>query len=194
MRRSAAALIAVACLAITVGCSSDTKSTRIVERPALESPAASSAAPSAAPVADRPLRPGEHRVTVRMPTAYTPSAPTGVGTDDYRCFLLDPKVTTDSFITGFNVRPGNPGVVHHVILFRVPPDLVAEAEAKDAETPGEGWTCFGTSGLSSGGSLEANVTGRVRANASSGGHIEIVGNPTERDINSSSGGHVSIKP
>jgi len=77
-----------------------------------------------------------------------------VGTDDYRCFLLDPKVTTDSFITGFNVRPGNPGVVHHVILFRVPPDLVAEAEAKDAETPGEGWTCFGTSGLSSGGSLD----------------------------------------
>jgi hypothetical protein len=34
-----------------------------------------------------------------------------------------------------------------VILFRVPPDRVAEAEAKDAATPGQGWTCFGTSGL-----------------------------------------------
>jgi hypothetical protein len=89
-----------------------------------------------------------------MPTPYTPSAPTGVGTDDYRCFLLDPKVGTDSFITGFNVLPGNPKVVHHVILFRVPPDLVAEAERKDAETPGQGWTCFGTSGLSSGGGLD----------------------------------------
>ncbi|RNL63713.1 hypothetical protein EFK50_08235 [Nocardioides marmoriginsengisoli] len=43
--------------------------------------------------------------------------------------------------------PGNPDVVHHVILFRVPPDRVAEAEEKDAETPGQGWTCFGTSGL-----------------------------------------------
>jgi hypothetical protein len=70
-----------------------------------------------------------------------------VGTDDYHCFLLDPKVARDSFVTGFNVRPGNPDVVHHVILFRVPPDRVAEAKAKDAETPGQGWTCFGTSGL-----------------------------------------------
>jgi hypothetical protein len=105
-------------------------------------------------VADKPLRAGERRVTVAMPKPYTPSAPTGVGTDDYRCFLLDPKVTQDSFITGFNVRPGNPTVVHHVILFRVPPDLVKEAESKDAETPGEGWTCFGTSGLSSQGSLD----------------------------------------
>jgi hypothetical protein len=95
----------------------------------------------------KPLRAGESRVEVRMPAEYTPSAPTGVGTDDYRCFLLDPKVAKDSFVTGFNVLPGNPDVVHHVILFRVPPDRVAEAEKKDDETPGQGWTCFGTSGL-----------------------------------------------
>jgi hypothetical protein len=101
----------------------------------------------AAPVKNKPLRPGEHRVTVRMPETYTPSAPTGVGTDDYRCFLLDPKVTSDQMITGFNVLPGNPDVVHHVILFRVPAELVAEAEQKDADTPGQGWTCFGSSGL-----------------------------------------------
>ena len=105
----------------------------------------------AAPVKNKPLRPGEHRVTVRMPEDYTPSAPTGVGTDDYRCFLLDPKVASDQMITGFNVLPGNPDVVHHVILFRVPADLVAEAEQKDADTPGQGWTCFGNSGLRSSG-------------------------------------------
>jgi hypothetical protein len=107
---------------------------------------------AAAPVKHEPLRKGERRVTVQMPEAYTPSAPTGVGTDDYRCFLLDPKVPSDQFITGFNVLPGNPDVVHHVILFRVPTDLVAEAEQKDASTPGQGWTCFGSSGL--GGGLE----------------------------------------
>jgi hypothetical protein len=45
---------------------------------------------------------------------------------------------------------------------------------------------------SSGGSMEANITTRVRANASSGGRIEVLGNPPERDINSSSGGHVSV--
>ena len=90
-------------------------------------------------------------MTVRMPADYTPSAPTGSGTDDYRCFLLDPKVTSDQFITGFNVLPGNPHVVHHVILFRVPAGLVREAEQKDAATPGQGWTCFGNSGLRSSG-------------------------------------------
>ncbi len=105
-------------------------------------------------VHDKPLRPGEHRVTVQMPATYTPSAPTGVGTDDYRCFLLDPHVTTNSFVTGFNVRPGNPNVVHHVILFRVPPSMVAQAEQKDAQTPGQGWTCFGTSGLNNDGSID----------------------------------------
>lgn len=47
---------------------------------------------------------------------------------------------------------------------------------------------------SSGGSVEATVTNRVRANASSGGHIEVLGNPGERDINSSSGGHISMRP
>ena len=46
---------------------------------------------------------------------------------------------------------------------------------------------------SSGGRLEATITSRVRANASSGGYIEIMGNPGERDINSSSGGHVAIR-
>jgi len=97
-----------------------------------------------------PLRAGERKVDVRMPKAYTPSAPTGTGTDDYRCFLLDPKVPTDQFITGFDIKPGNPEVVHHVILFRVPADLVAQAEQKDAGTPGQGWTCFGASGLGRG--------------------------------------------
>lgn len=94
-----------------------------------------------------PLRKGERRVAVRLPEPYSPSAPTGSGTDDYRCFLLDPGVTSDQFITGFDVRPDNPDVVHHVILFRVPADLVDEAERTDVETPGQGWTCFGGSGL-----------------------------------------------
>jgi hypothetical protein len=85
-----------------------------------------------------------------MPASYTPSAPTGKGTDDYRCFLLDPKTTTDQMVTGFNVLPGNPDVVHHVIMFRGPPEQVAEAKAKDASTPGQGWTCFGDSGLGGG--------------------------------------------
>lgn len=93
-----------------------------------------------------PLRPGERFVTVRMPKAYTPKAP-AAGTDDYRCFLLNPRIRRDSYVTGIDVLPGNPKVVHHVILFRVPPSDVARAKAKDARDARPGWTCFGGSGL-----------------------------------------------
>lgn len=94
-----------------------------------------------------PLRTGERRMELEMDEPYTPTAPTGVGTDDYRCFLLDPGLEKDVWLTGSQILPGNPAVVHHVILFRVPPGRVAEAEAKDAASEDPGWTCFGGTGL-----------------------------------------------
>jgi hypothetical protein len=94
-----------------------------------------------------PLRKGEERMTLTMPESYTPSAPYGSGTDDYRCFLLDPQVDQDVWLTGSNVLPGNPDVVHHVILFKISPDSVAEAEARDGDSADPGWTCFGGTGL-----------------------------------------------
>jgi len=90
-----------------------------------------------------PLRPGETSLKLTMPDPYTPAPPTGVGTDDYRCFLLDPELERDVFLTGTHVLPGNPEVVHHVILFRVPPERVEVAQRVDASEEGPGWTCFG---------------------------------------------------
>ena len=52
---------------------------------------------------------------------------------------------------------------------------------------------FGRLEASNGSHLEVSVANRVRANASSGGYIEVLGNPMERDVNSSSGGHVSLR-
>lgn len=101
----------------------------------------------AEPARSKPLRAGETRTTIAMPGSYTPSAPYGTGTDDYRCFLLDPELERDAWLTGTQVLPGNPDVVHHVILFKVPPEQVAAAEAKDAADEDEGWTCFGGTGL-----------------------------------------------
>lgn len=101
----------------------------------------------AEPVRAKALRAGETRTTIAMPGSYTPSAPYGTGTDDYRCFLLDPELDRDAWLTGTHVLPGNPDVVHHVILFQVPPAQVAAAEAKDAAEEDEGWTCFGGTGL-----------------------------------------------
>src|SRR5690348_1886853 len=44
---------------------------------------------SAAPPS--PLRAGERFLDVGLPAAYQPAAPNG-GTDEYRCFLVDPKL------------------------------------------------------------------------------------------------------
>ena len=82
-----------------------------------------------------------------MPKPYTPKAPT-TGTDDYRCFLLDPHLADPAFVTGIDVVPGRPDLVHHVILFRVGPDEVDDAKAQDANADGQGWTCFGGAGVS----------------------------------------------
>jgi hypothetical protein len=149
--RTAAALLALA-LAVA-GCSTGTQD---VASPAgAASPVATAtphgthdavATPTARP---RPLRAGERRVTLTMPAAYTPSAPYGAGTDDYRCFVLDPHLQQDAFITGLNILPGTPDVVHHVILFQVPPGSVPAVEAQDASEKGQGWTCFGGTGLES---------------------------------------------
>lgn len=98
-------------------------------------------------VAAKKLRRGERRLTVAMDETYTPSSPTSTGTDDYRCFLMDPGLEKPAFLTGTHVLPGNPEVVHHVILFKVEPDQVARAEELDDAEEGPGWTCFGGSGL-----------------------------------------------
>jgi hypothetical protein len=109
---------------------------------------------SVAAVKPRPLRAGESRMTLRMPRPYQPSAPNGVGTDDYRCFLLDPHLAQSRYLTGTFVEPDNRDVVHHVILFRADPAQVTAAEQLDAKDPGEGWTCFGDSGLPNSNNLD----------------------------------------
>ena len=73
-----------------------------------DDPADDHAVGQAAAPAPRPLRTGERFATLRMPRPYTPSAPTGTGTDDYRCFVLDPGLQRDAFVTGLDVRPGTP--------------------------------------------------------------------------------------
>lgn len=102
--------------------------------------------PGEATAPQAPLRKGERFVDVAMPAAYTPKAPT-TGTDDYRCFLLDPGLKKDAFVTGIDVVPDRAELVHHVILFRVPPPAVDTARAHNAAEAGQGWTCFGGSGL-----------------------------------------------
>ncbi len=104
--------------------------------------------PARRPLPEKPVRaaPGESVLALRMPSAYKPRAPKGV-TDDYRCFLLDPKRSGDSFVTSARIDPGAAKVVHHVILFRVSRAEVPAAKRLDSSTAGLGWNCFGGTGL-----------------------------------------------
>jgi hypothetical protein len=65
-------------------------------------------------------------------------------TDDYRCFLVDPGLAADQFLTAYEVLPGSPEIVHHIILFSIT-DTAAqtEAESLDGADGRPGYTCFG---------------------------------------------------
>jgi hypothetical protein len=65
------------------------------------------------------------------------------GTDDFRCFPIDPGFTTDTWIAGANVVPGDPRVVHHVLVFVDPSGESAAKVGPDGEYP-----CFGGPGTS----------------------------------------------
>ena len=95
------------------------------------------------------IRGGERLLKLRMQAAYRPSAPRGA-TDDYRCFLLDPKLAGDSSVTSVRIEPGRTKIVHHVILFRVSPGQIAAARQLDSGSAGPGWSCFGGTGLPAG--------------------------------------------
>jgi hypothetical protein len=109
------------------------------------------------PVVAVPVQDGESVLEVRMPSAYRPKPQRGA-TDDYRCFLLDPRLTKDVSVTSARIDPGAARVVHHVILFRVGQGQVDEAARLDAKSPGLGWTCFGGTGISAG-----STAGAVRS-------------------------------
>ncbi len=75
--------------------------------------------------------------------------------DEYRCFLLDPAISGTKYITGYDVIPGTPEIVHHVIGFVVDPAKTTGSgqtnaqvmAALDAREPDRlGWSCFGAAG------------------------------------------------
>jgi hypothetical protein len=73
--------------------------------------------------------------------AYTVPA---IANDLYRCFVIPTNFTTDKFITGFEVLPGNREIVHHVLVFQ---DTTNAALILDANDPGPGYSSFGGVGI-----------------------------------------------
>lgn len=85
----------------------------------------------------------------QMPVPYTPDDSLS---DDYRCFLIDPEIDEETYIQGFNVEPGEPKVVHHVLIFQISADMYTAAVLQDAEDDRPGWECFGGTNLDAGSS------------------------------------------
>jgi hypothetical protein len=81
-------------------------------------------------------------LTMAEPYGPDPSRP-----DDYRCFVIDPESDRDRFVTGYEVRPGEPRTVHHVLLFSLASEESdLEAMALDDADPKPGYECFGGPG------------------------------------------------
>ncbi len=96
----------------------------------------------ATPVTAAPqeVDPPRHDLDLRMAEPYQGSQDIP---NDYRCFVLDPKLTAPAVVTGYEFEPDQVELVHHALVYRLhaaSADAVAQADARD---PGPGWQCFG---------------------------------------------------
>lgn len=60
--------------------------------------------------------------------------------DEYRCFVVPSGTNIDRFISAYEVVPGTPSIVHHVLVYQ---DDSGECAALDAADPGPGYASFG---------------------------------------------------
>jgi hypothetical protein len=75
--------------------------------------------------------------------------------DEYRCFQIDLGLSEDSWVTGWEVVPGNSQMIHHVLGYLFDPGATAKTggtnadvvQALDAQTPDrDGWPCYAGAG------------------------------------------------
>ena len=83
-------------------------------------------------------------IVLQMEETYTGSLD---NTNDYRCFLLDPELTEPTWMTGFEVTPGNRAEVHHVQMFLVDAAQAVTGRERSGEDGKPGWSCYGGASL-----------------------------------------------
>ncbi|MCB9764287.1 MAG: hypothetical protein H6739_31230 [Alphaproteobacteria bacterium] len=97
-----------------------------------------------APALPEPPAPLTPDLVLRAASPYLPDTD---DTDDYRCLPVGEPLADDLFVRGITIDPDNLSVVHHVILYAVPPGDLDALAALDAADPAEGYACFGDTGL-----------------------------------------------
>ena len=80
-----------------------------------------------------------HDLTLQMPEGYAGSAD---HPNDYRCFVLDPKLTAPTYVTGYAFAPDQIQEIHHGQVFHLPAAARAEADALAGQDGKPGWECY----------------------------------------------------
>ncbi len=70
--------------------------------------------------------------------------------NEYRCFVLDPKITKPTFLTGYGFIADQVKELHHAQVFLISGEQKQNALKRSGQDGRPGWSCFGT----------ANVFGR----------------------------------
>ena len=78
--------------------------------------------------------------------------------DDYRCFVLDVPVEETQYLTSSWVEPGQDEIVHHVLVYAVPPEDAAAVDEANGADGNLGYTCFGGP-LPGGSSMDGGAIG-----------------------------------
>ena len=76
-----------------------------------------------------------------MPAPYLGSSDVS---NDYRCFVLDPKITKPTFLTGYGFVADQVKELHHAQVFLFSAEQKKNALAESGKDGQPGWSCFGT--------------------------------------------------
>lgn len=96
----------------------------------------------AKPVYSKDSKIGTYDLKVKIPN-YTSTA---ASSDVYRCFSIPTALTANKFISAIEIVPGNPKIVHHVLVFQ---DTTTTTDNLDKADPLPGYTNFGGTGSQS---------------------------------------------
>ena len=66
----------------------------------------------------------------------TPFSAVGKTSDVLRCFVMDPKITKTTYMTGSHFVPKNKTIVHHALAFAIPASATTPGGAQEYDCPG----------------------------------------------------------
>ena len=110
---------------------------------------------SKAPIPPNPKK----GITIQNPTLIgkIPTYLVNTSTDVYRCFVIPTQFNTNQYLTEIEVIPGNPKIVHHVLVFH---DTSSKPKKLDDADSEPGYLSFGGTGSNSSNLIGVYVPGQ----------------------------------